>query len=208
MELDAFLSRHESFFVKDDASSGGKGVKKHTRIELYENPALKKRILETVGVLEETICQHPKMASLNPNAVSTIRIATVIEKSGEVRFLEPVLRIGRLESVVDNFSSHGFIFELDKEHGIVIGYGKNSSAEKSIHSPTGVIMPGFEVPYWNEVLDMVMEAALKFPEARFVGWDAAITTDGPVLVEANMGAGSNTVQHGSDGCWNYFVEQR
>ena len=32
---------------------------------------------------------------------------------------------------------------------------------------------------------MVKEAALKIPELRYIGWDIAITDNGPVLIEGN-----------------------
>ena len=52
-------------------------------------------------------------------------------------------------------------------------------------------LTGFEfnkikkIPYVKESFEMVKEAALLIPEIRYIGWDVAITEDGPVVIEAN-----------------------
>ena len=42
-----------------------------------------------------------------------------------------------------------------------------------------------KIPYVKESFEMVKEAALLIPEIRYIGWDVAITEDGPVVIEAN-----------------------
>ena len=39
---------------------------------------------------------------------------------------------------------------------------------------------------WREILDLLQEAARVVPSVRYVGWDVAVTPDGPLLVEGNQ----------------------
>ena len=41
---------------------------------------------------------------------------------------------------------------------------------------------GFQIPYWNQTLEMIKEASKVIPEVKTVGWDVAITKTGPELV--------------------------
>ena len=50
---------------------------------------------------------------------------------------------------------------------------------------TGKAYSGLIVPYWREVTELANKAAMLSPENRSVGWDIAITANGPELIEGN-----------------------
>ena len=62
------------------------------------------------------------------------------------------------------------------------------------HPVTGCEIPGFQFPYWNEVLEMCKKASFEIPEVGYIGWDVAITPTGPVFVEGNELPGYNLYQ--------------
>ncbi len=41
------------------------------------------------------------------------------------------------------------------------------------------------MPYWEEVKSLALRAATAFPWVHGVGWDIAISEQGPVLIEGN-----------------------
>ena len=45
--------------------------------------------------------------------------------------------------------------------------------------------PRTRIPWWTEAVELVCGAALRFPALRTLGWDVAITPDGPRVIEAN-----------------------
>ena len=47
------------------------------------------------------------------------------------------------------------------------------------------MLKGYQIPYWNKVMDICREAAHKVPQMGYIGWDVAITKDGPLFIEAN-----------------------
>jgi hypothetical protein len=77
---------------------------------------------------------------------------------------------------------------IDESTGRVTGPGVYSDITKedqSTHPVTGVAIEGFQVPYWNETLALVREAAELHPQNRSIGWDVVVTADGPGLIEGN-----------------------
>ena len=53
------------------------------------------------------------------------------------------------------------------------------------HPTTKEKIVGFKVPMFKEAIELVKEAAMIIPEIGYVGWDIAISTNGPVIVEGN-----------------------
>jgi len=63
-------------------------------------------------------------------------------------------------------------------------------------------MIGMQIPHWDKVVNMVMEAA-KIPEdMRYIGWDIAITDEGCELIEGNRRQGCNGMQLDGIGKYN------
>ena len=54
---------------------------------------------------------------------------------------------------------------------------------------------GWRAPFWAEALNLVRQAHREaFPLFATLGWDVAITQDGPLLIEANSGWGALALQ--------------
>jgi hypothetical protein len=139
------------------------------------------------GLVEEFIIQHPFIQQLSPSAVNTVRVFTQLNRVGEVEILGCRLRIS-VNSPVDNMAAGNLAAAIDDQTGMVTGPGVYSDITKKpcvVHPVTGVEIPGFQVPRWNEVLDLVKKAALKHPQNRSIGWDVVITERGPGLIEGN-----------------------
>lgn len=143
--------------------------------------------MEGFDLAEEYIVQHPALMDLSPSGVNTIRIITQLTQENEVIFLGARLRV-TVNSPVDNMASGNFAAALDLETGVVMGPGFYSDITQKaveVHPITGVPVVGFRVPYWSEILGMTKEAALQHPENRSIGWDVAVTENGPELIEGN-----------------------
>jgi len=138
-------------------------------------------------LLEEFIIQHPVINTLSPSAVNTIRIITELDKNDEPLLLGCRFRIS-VDSPVDNMAAGNIAAPIDEKTGIVNGravYSDITKPEVEFHPVTGVEIPGFQVPYWDEIIDMVKKAAKKHPQNRSIGWDVVVTEKGPGLIEGN-----------------------
>ena len=139
------------------------------------------------GLVEEFIVQHPHLNLLSPSAVNTIRIFTQLNDVDNVDILGCRLRIS-VDSPVDNMAAGNLAAPIDEETGEVNESAVYSDITKdacTVHPVTGVKIVGFQVPYWQETLEMVKRAARLHPQNRSIGWDVVITKDGPGLIEGN-----------------------
>lgn len=136
---------------------------------------------------EEYIVQHPELMALSPSGVNTVRVITQLNAVDEVEFLGARLRVSE-NSPVDNMASGNFAASIDMVTGKVDSpgvYGDMTKNDVEIHPVTGVEVIGFQVPFWPEIQAMLKEAALVCPDNRSIGWDVAVTKDGPELIEGN-----------------------
>lgn len=200
----AFCEGKEVFFVKKPVSFGGLGVKK---IEL-ENRDLKELYDELIKdgffLAEEAITQHPQMNLLCANSVNTIRVCTILSDNGNANVVYALVRVGNGKTDVDNISSGGMYTLLSPEGEITHPlFCDKTVTYYERHPETGQEFIGFKMPYFNEALEMCREAAHVEPGMRYIGWDVAITPDGPVFVEGNNLPGYDMCQNHrfhDDGC--------
>lgn len=138
-------------------------------------------------MVEDFIIQHPLLTELSPNSVNTIRIFTNLTTDNKVNLLGCRLRLG-IEKNVDNLASGGIAVAVDQKTGIVTSTGVYSDITKNpetIHPVSGKQIPGFHIPFWDETVEMVKQAALLHTQNRSIGWDIAVTVNGPELIEGN-----------------------
>ena len=125
------------------------------------------------------------MAALHPASLNTVRICTLKLKDRVVVF-RPVLRMGRGNSVVDNAAQGGIIVAVDAATGICLEKGVDESGNRYLrHNDTNVVLPGFQIPKWDEAVAMVTELAHVVEGNKYIGWDMALTDNGWVMVEGN-----------------------
>lgn len=205
--VENLLKGNKYVFFKEDYSNCANGVRRFESDQLLSNKNLLKELLSSNGVIEAGVVQCREMAALNPSSCNTLRLTTMVEKDGAIRFFSAALRVGGIGAYIDNIHAGGCAFHVDVETGIVLSAGRGLQGEYCIFSPTGIVVPGMQIPHWDKVKREIVEAAKVCPEARFVGWDVAITDNGPVIIEANN-ASSGTVFQYDGGKWEYFLAQK
>lgn len=189
-----FIKDKEYIFVKPDNMSSGIGVNRISK-DSFHNPSDLMKILKEQGsaIAEEGIIQHRELNRLNDSCVNTVRIIT-ITTDNSCDIVGAILKVGN-GAVVDNMGAGGLSAPLDIETGCV---NKDASVRKgerhTVHPSTGVVFKGFCIPFWQEVLEMARKASVVVPQVRFVGWDIAVTPEGPVLVEGNYYPGNGLWQ--------------
>lgn len=196
-EFENFCKKHKTVFAKYPRSFGGQMIKKVDTDDNTDFNSLYNE-LKTNGqvLIEQKIEQHEKMNELCPKSVNSVRIVTLRDKNGEVHYLYSLLRFGNGTKDVDNITSGGMYILLDKN-------GKSASkafCDKTglfydKHPLTGVDVTSFEVPMHNEAVELCKKGADVVPEVGYIGWDAAITNDKPVLIEGNVLPGYDMFQN-------------
>ncbi len=185
-ELRQLYRSFKELIGKPLEGSSGQGIKKYTQVDWANGPEafLRKLKQDQIGILEEIVIQHPKMAGLCPTSVNTCRIATLLgdKKQGIVYAF---LRIGN-GKVMDNVDCGGMAARIDLETGKLLTVGADKQGNTFIKHPmTNASIIGFTIPFWEEAKTMCLQAAQKVPQMRYVAWDVAITPDGPTFIEGN-----------------------
>ncbi len=137
-------------------------------------------------LLEEFVVQHDALMDLSPSGLNTIRVFTQLNGT-KVDILGVRLRI-TVNSAVDNMAAGNLAAPVEYETGKVSGaavYSDITLGEERVHPVTGKSILGFQIPMWDEVKSMVTEAALLNTENKSIGWDVAISKQGPELIEGN-----------------------
>lgn len=145
-------------------------------------------------LVQPALKPHKELMPIMPNeSLGTVRVVTYLNK-GEAKAIFPVLRIPSRDNITDNFSS-GLSGNLVAPINITtgeLGFARISTSRKypeikdiSKHPDTGSIILKRKVPLWHETLQLVLDAQTKTHELPTLGWDVAITDDGPMIVEAN-----------------------
>ena len=86
----------------------------------------------------------------------------------------------------NNINAGGMYSPIDLETGkIACAACDKQRIVYERHPRSGCLLKGYQIPYWNKVMDICREAAHKVPQMGYIGWDVAITKDGPLFIEAN-----------------------
>lgn len=158
-------------------------------------------------IAEECIEQHPALC-LGGKSVNTIRAFTILDKRGEVHLLKMLLRVGVGDSVVDNYSAGGCVYEIDTEKGIVISPSLTKKGDTLyIHPGTEICMLGFRLPNWESVKCALVNAQKLIPQNRFTGWDVAITKNGVEFIEGNHNPGYELLEFFGTKGWYDIVKK-
>jgi len=146
-------------------------------------------------VIQEHMLPHPSLQPVMPGlALGTFRIVTYIDRRDFVSIPFAFAKIPRRHSLNDNFH-HGTTGNL--LCGIHISDGRLMDARGKIdpaaifieqierHPDSYFRFQDFVIPQWPALLEAARTAAGAFPEFRTVGWDVALTSNGPMILEGN-----------------------
>jgi glutathione synthase/RimK-type ligase-like ATP-grasp enzyme len=153
-------------------------------------------------ILQPRIEQHKVLSDLNPDSVNSIRLDTLV-LDGDVVSNCAFLRVGAKGSFVDNLSKGGFFVRIDLQSGILDKYGHSKggfgSAIITRHPVSGLSFEGLEIPFWDELKSQLTVAAHAMRPLCYLGWDIAITRDGPIIIETNHDFAAFSCQYAAGG---------
>lgn len=141
-------------------------------------------------IFESVVLQSEQMNDLNPSSVNTVRVMTTLYPSGEARVIAAWMKVGRLGKCVDNAGSGGNVDSgIDVDTGQIIGPCQFDGWRKvtpiECHPDSGQRLEGMYIADWKKVKEQVAMFQQAYPWSKAVGWDIAITDNGPVVIEAN-----------------------
>lgn len=137
-------------------------------------------------LLEERVHACKEIEAFHPESLNTIRVVTISNPERCVVF-GAILRMGTGNSIIDNTHNGGIFASIDVKTGMIETDGLDSNGNKYIEHPDShITIKGFQIPYWDKVIETCSNATKVMPKTVFVGWDVVIFGDGRVgLIEGN-----------------------
>jgi hypothetical protein len=139
-------------------------------------------------IFQPVVEQHEVLARLNPSSVNTIRINT-LRTDDHVDSHVAVMRVGRAGAIVDNAAAGGLCVRIDMRTGQLARFARAKPSVSTRlfeqHPDTGVAFGSVHVPFWPDVLELVQQGARAMAPLRSLGWDVAVTPEGPIVIETN-----------------------
>ncbi len=198
-DVKKWINKYKRFLAKPIYGGCGHGIEKLEPEDLKDKKEIDKFLErwakdEEGYILEEIVIQNDEVSKVYPCSINTIRVVTIL-KEGKPFVVQTYARIGNEGRFVDNFNSGGMTVPIDVKTGIILdkAIDKNKILYDT-HPYTGYKIKGFKYPYWEEVIEMAKSLALKIPDMGYVGWDIALSKEGPVIIEANEYPGHDIYQ--------------
>lgn len=196
------------FIVKDRAGAYGSGFMAFRRLGTmfrptegvgsYDINGLISLISPANGmsevIIQKRLFDAPLLSELSGRrGLQTMRVTTLLEKDGQVSILFYMVKILAGTHDSDNFSmgtSGNLVAYGDRDVGCLRGALNIHQCGSGIirvaaHPVTGTSFDGFRLPFWQEAIDLVKTGQQCFPVLPTLGWDIALTKDGPRIIEAN-----------------------
>lgn len=182
-------SKDHSVICKPNGRSGGHGIE--FIHQSNATPADIRTVIADMGnrafVAQEVMKQSPYMARFNSSSVNTIRMTSLLYNQ-RVYILSAIVRIGKPESIVDNFCSGGTLLGMDPKTGILNTWAMNNDNRKITVLPNGEdLSTPHAVPNYQGIIEAVKSMHYRMPYIRMIAWDIALTeNDEPALIECNF----------------------
>ena len=220
-ELDQFVSERnsgtslqlpsQSLFFKPTGEMGGRGAERwqydsklaawqRGEKQLVEHQLINRfceRSHSQTYLLQPCIASHSKLQQLSPETLPTVRVVTTRAIGEQPMVVRAALRMSSLEGrEVDNFSQGGIASAIDVDSG-ELSYAVAKDFTRGLfskHPMTDEQIKGLVQPHWPSIQRTVIQAHEKFSEFVSVGWDVAVTEEGPLLLEANIDWGHDLLQ--------------
>ncbi|TYP75155.1 sugar-transfer associated ATP-grasp domain-containing protein [Aquimarina intermedia] len=145
-------------------------------------------LLEGCFIFQERIIQHKRINELYSQSVNSIRFDSYLDDNDRIHILSAFMRFGTGGAFVDNSSAGGIYVPIDIEKGILMKHSfqlmQYGGASLKSHPDSGKKFEGFEIPFFTQSCILIKELVRLIPD-KLIGWDIAITPDGPVAIEGN-----------------------
>ena len=187
--------------VKATEGSHGDNVFAVNRIEYEDEDALlglsdgtQKRLSALLGhsplLFEQKIRQTQQLSRFNPSSVNTIRFMTTLMPTGEAKVIATFIKIGRSGAFVDNAGDGGNVdaginVVTGEVYGAIEFNGFRKTRPIDRHPDTKTQLNGAVIERWDEICTRLCCFQQRLPFLKAIGWDVAITDDGPVIIEIN-----------------------
>lgn len=135
-------------------------------------------------MLQQLVVNHPDLKVLSRQSLNTLRVVSFYWPSGRHEILYAAAKMGMDDEIQDTINTTVSRVDLGtgRMNASTAGPGKKGNTH---HPTTGHPIEGTVIPYWQQVMELVKKAHAVYPHLPIVGWDVAVSPDGPLIIEGN-----------------------
>jgi hypothetical protein len=147
------------------------------------------------GILLEEVAHNVDVIQrMNPSSLNTFRVITFHFPETGWSTICSYLKVGRENSVVDNRIAGGLLIRVGNDGMTTIALDPLNRSEHSHHPDTGVALAGKQIEGFQDLNEFAVDASAHFSQMGALGWDIALTDDGPSVIEVNASPAVNFSQ--------------
>ncbi len=139
-------------------------------------------------IFQKCVQPHSALADICAGGLPTVRVVTLDSGNGPELY-RAAIKLTSSGNVADNFWRAGnMLAPVDIENGIMDKALTQMGIDGeflSHHPVTNAPIEGTTIPHWDKVTNAAIDAAKLIPGSILIGFDIAISQDGPVIIEAN-----------------------
>lgn len=159
--------------------------KRLTEPELHEY--FKEASLKRNYILQKEARNHPSISQFSVSGLVTFRVQTVLGLHSEPETAGFLMAMPTKGMWVNHGEHGGIVASMNNDtQRLEIGIRRVPKYETFTHHPdTGAQIEGHYLEQWPQLRDLAFQAHKSFPEIFSIGWDLALTEEGPRVVEGN-----------------------
>lgn len=196
----------EQFLLKPLTGAYGAGIERFTRKNgLLKDSRGNERDydvliseLDSGGefLLQQVLENHPSLLGLTGcRGLQALRVITHVDEAGQTQLLHCHLKVISRADIITDTCIEGLNGNIEVPVDMATGRLQSGNritgsgqgiVEVPRHPLTGLPFEGFPIPHWETMKEWIRKIAGDFLPIRTVGWDVALTPDGPRLLEGNI----------------------
>ena len=186
-----------------DCGSGGKGIfilkrKNNMFVDEEGNQFSFDYLVKMSGsdwIIQEAVENCQVLKNIYEYATNSFRVLTYFKPSEGAKVMYCILKLGNNKAYTDNAHTGGIYVKIDTKTGNLAdtAYDENLYSYKA-HPLTGVKFKDKKIANIGQVVSLAEKLGNICPSMTFVGWDIALTPEGPVVLEGNSSPGLTIIQ--------------
>lgn len=141
-------------------------------------------------IVQRAVEAHPALRGLGTGALPTVRAITTRKPRGRPKLVDAALRLPmKIGKAGEDLRQIDLGVPIDLVTGILGGASDPTEGLDSnvhTHHPiSGVPIRGCPLPFWTETIALAERAHARFSGHAVIGWDIAILSSGPSVIDGN-----------------------